>query len=173
VRIGSLINIGLNEHVIAMTSLYRESKPKYVIFITKKGLIKKTALEEYMNTKRSTGIAAINLKEDDELANVTFADEEDFIILTRQGMSIHFETKAIAAIGRVTAGVKSINLAEGDEVIIGLPIRNKTDYLASFDANGVGRKTSLEEFPVQGRGEEAGLRPIQAGAGRQDSHYLI
>ena len=152
VRIGSLINIGLDEHVIAMTSLYRESKPKYVIFITKKGLIKKTALEEYMNTKRSTGIAAINLKEDDELANVTFADEEDFIILTRQGMSIHFETKAIAAIGRVTAGVKSINLAEGDEVVIGLPIHNKTDYLASFDVNGVGRKTSLDEFPVQGRG---------------------
>ena len=151
-RIGALINIEADEKVVAMTSLYRQSQADYVIFVTKNGLFKKTFLSEYMNTKRSTGIAAINLKEGDSIATVTFANEEDFIVLTKMGMSIHFETKDIAPIGRVTAGVKSIKLNEGDEVLIGLPIKHNTDMLATFSANGTARKTSLEEFPVQGRG---------------------
>lgn len=150
-RIGALINIEADEKVVAMTSLYRKSQADYVIFITKNGLFKKTYLSEYMNTKRSTGIAAINLKEGDSIATVTFANEEDFILITKQGMSIHFETKDIAPIGRVTAGVKSIKLNEGDEVLTGLPIKHNTDYLATFSTNGTARKTALEEFPVQGR----------------------
>ena len=151
-RIGALINLEVDEKVIAMTSLYRKSQAEYVVFITKQGLFKKTKLEEYLQTKRSTGIAAIKFKEDDSLANVTFANEEEFIIITKQGMSIRFETKDIAPIGRVTSGVKSIKLAEGDEVLTGLPIKHNTDTLATFGANGMGRKTSLEEFPIQGRG---------------------
>ena len=151
-RIGALINLEVDEKVVAMTSLYRKSQAEYVVFITKQGLFKKTKLEEYLQTKRSTGIAAIKFKEDDSLANVTFANEEEFIIITKQGMSIRFETKDIAPIGRVTSGVKSIKLAEGDEVLTGLPIKHNTDTLATFGANGMGRKTSLEEFPIQGRG---------------------
>ena len=168
-RIGSLINIEPDENVIAMTSLYRKSQADYVIFITKNGLFKKTYLSEYMNTKRSTGIAAINLKEGDSIANVTFANEEDFIILTKQGMSIRFETKEIAPIGRVTAGVKSIKLNEGDEVLTGLPIKHKTDTLATFSASGTARKTSLEEFPVQGRGGKG----LKVGAGELVGAALI
>ena len=151
-RIGALINIEADEKVVAMTSLYRKSQAEYVIFLTKNGLFKKTKLEEYMSTKRSTGIAAINLKEGDSIATVTFANEEDFIVITKQGMSIHFETKDIAPIGRVTTGVKSIKLNEGDEVLTGLPIKHKTDTVATFSANSMGRKTLLDEFPVQGRG---------------------
>ena len=151
-RIGALINLEADEKVVAMTSLYRKSQAEYVIFITKQGLFKKTKLEEYLQTKRTTGIAAIKFKEGDSLATVTFANEEDFIIITKQGMSIHFETKEISPIGRVTSGVKSIKLNEGDEVLTGLPIKHKTDTLATFSASGMGRKTSLEEFPVQGRG---------------------
>ena len=150
-RIGALINIENDEKVVAMTSLYRKSQADYVIFITKNGLFKKTFLSEYINTKRSTGIAAINLKEGDSIATVTFANEEDFILVTKQGMSIHFETKDIAPIGRVTAGVKSIKLNEGDEVLVGLPIKHDTDAIATFSASGTARKTSLSEFPVQGR----------------------
>lgn len=152
VGIGSLINLEPTEHVVAITSLYRESNAEFVIFITKNGLFKKTRLEEYMATKRSTGIAAINIKDGDAIANVTFANDEDFILVTKQGMSIHFETDAIAPIGRVTAGVKSIKLNEGDEVLVGLPIKHKTDCLATFSVSGTARKTPLEEFPCQGRG---------------------
>ena len=168
-RIGSLVNLEIDEKVIAMTSLYRKSNPEFVIFITKNGLFKKTRLEEYMNTKRATGIAAINIKEGDSIANVTFANEEDFILLTKQGMSIHFETKEISAIGRVTAGVKAIKLNEGDEVLVGLPIKHTTDTLATFSVNGTARKTSLEEFPCQGRGGKG----LKVGSGDLAGAALI
>lgn len=153
VRINTLVNMELDEKVIAATSLYRKEKmPKYVVFNTKQGLFKKTLLEEYMSVKRSTGIQAIKLKEGDSIANVTFCDEEEFIIVTKQGMSIRFETADIAPIGRVTSGVKSIKLSEGDEVLAGLPIHKTTDQLAVFTKAGYGKKTVLDEFPVQGRG---------------------
>ena len=168
-RIGALINLDANESVVAMTSLYRKSQADYVIFITKNGLFKKTYLSEYMNTKRTTGIAAINLKEGDSIATVTFANEEDFIIITKQGMSIRFETKEIAPIGRVTAGVKSIKLNDGDEVLTGLPIKHKTDALATFSANGTARKTSLDEFPTQGRGGKG----LKVGTGEITGAALV
>jgi DNA gyrase subunit A len=168
-RIGTLINIEADEKVVAMTSLFRKSQAEYVIFITKNGLFKKTKLEEYMTTKRSTGIAAINLKEGDSIANVTFANEEDFIIVTKQGMSIHFETKEIAPIGRVTAGVKSIKLNDGDEVLTGLPIKHDTDTLATFSAAGTARKTLLDEFPVQGRGGKG----LKIGSGELSGAVLV
>ena len=168
-RIGSLIKIEDDEHVIALTSLYRKTDAKYVIFITKNGLFKKTTIEEYSKTKKSTGIAAISLKEGDSLANVTFANEEEFIIITRNGMSIHFETKDISAIGRVTSGVKSIKLNEGDEVLVGLPIKHNTDALATFGVNGTARKTSLDEFPTQGRGGKG----LKIGSGEVAAAALV
>ena len=152
VRIGTLINLEPNEKVVSITSLERNNNKKYVVFITKKGLFKKTLLEEYTKTKRTTGIAAINIKDGDSIANIELMDEEDMIIITKKGMSIHFETKGIAAIGRVTAGVKGINLADDDEVLVGLPIRNKEDQVAVFTEFGQAKKTDIEEFPLQGRG---------------------
>ena len=151
VRIGTLINLEPNEKVVSITSLERKNNKKYVVFITKKGLFKKTLLEEYTKTKRTTGIAAINIKDGDSIANIELMDEEDMIIITKKGMSIHFETKGIAAIGRVTAGVKGINLADDDEVLVGLPIRNEKDTVAVFTALGCAKKTKLSEFPLQGR----------------------
>ena len=151
VRIGTLINMDAGERVIAITSLYRKTDAKYVIFITKQGLIKKSSLEEYTKVKRSTGIAAINLKEGDSLANVTFIDNEDMILITKLGMSIHFPTEEINPIGRVTAGVKAIKLIENDEVIVGLPIHKNWDSLAVFTKRGFAKKTSLQELPLQQR----------------------
>lgn len=164
VNVSNLIKCETNEKVIAITSLYRQSNAKYVIFITKKGLFKKTSLEEYMQTKRTTGIAAINIKEGDSIANVTFANEEEFIIITKKGMTIRFDSKDIGAIGRVTAGVRSIKLDEGDEVLTGLPIKNKNEYLALFCAGGAGKKVALNDFPSQGRGGKGviGLKPTPA-----------
>ena len=150
-NIGTLIKIEPDEKIIAITNLAKENNNKYVVFITKKGLFKKTLLEEYTKTKRSTGIAAINLKEGDSIANIELMDEEDMIIVTKQGMSIHFETKDIAAIGRVTAGVKAIKLADEDEVIIGLPVKNTKSTIAIFGENGNAKKTKIDELPTQGR----------------------
>ena len=152
VKISTLINLEPTEKVIAITSLERKNNKKYVVFVTKQGLFKKTLLEEYTKTKRTTGIAAINIKDGDSIANIELMDEEDMILVTQKGLSIHFETKDIAAIGRVTAGVKAIKLAEGDSVLTGLPISNKTDKIAVFAEFGQAKKTDVSEFPVQGRG---------------------
>ena len=152
VRIGTLINMDLDESVVAITSLYRKTNAEYVVFITKNGLVKKTSIEEYTKVKRSTGIAAINIKEGDSIANVTFLKDEDLMLITKDGICIHFETKGISPIGRVTAGVKSIKLSEGDEVVVGLPVHNVNDCLAVFTEKGYGKQTKLDEFPVQARG---------------------
>lgn len=150
-NVSTLINLELDEKVIAITNLARENENKYVVFITKQGLFKKTLLEEYTKTKRSTGIAAINLKDGDNIANIELMNEEDMIIITKKGYSIHFETKDIAAIGRVTAGVKAIKLADDDEVLVGLPIRDKKETVAVFSSFGNAKKTNIEEFPLQAR----------------------
>ena len=152
VNINTLINIEPDEKVIAMTSLNRKTNAEYVVFVTKQGLIKKTALEEYKSVKRNTGIAAIKLKEGDSIANVTFLKDEEIIVITKEGMSIHFTTADINPIGRATSGVKSIKLDDGDEVLIGLPIHKKTDNVAIITTKGLGKKVALEEFPLQGRG---------------------
>ena len=134
------------------TSLERKNNKKYVVFITKQGLFKKTLLEEYTKTKRSTGIQAINIKDGDSIANIELMDEEEMIIVTKKGLSIHFETKEIAAIGRVTAGVKAIKLGDNDEVLAGIPIRDAKSAIAVVTSHGFAKKTNIEEFPVQGRG---------------------
>ena len=151
ININNLVNLEAGEKAIAITSLDRKNDKKYVIFITKKGLLKKTELSEYTSMKKSTGVAAIKLKEGDSIANVTFANEEEFILISKKGLSIRFETKDIGAIGRVTSGVKAMKLAEDDEVLIGLPIINDKEHLAVFTTNGRAKKIELSEFPIQGK----------------------
>ncbi len=152
VSIASLIKLEQNEKVIAITSLHRKTTPKFIIFITKQGMIKKSYLEEYIKTKRSTGIAALNIKEDDSVVDVIFQDEEDIIIITKKGMSIKFGTKGIGTVGRVAMGVKAIKLTEDDEVVAALPVHKTTDTVGIFTVNGLGKKVKLEEFPIQNKG---------------------
>ena len=151
IGIGSLINLTPNEKIIAVTNLDRKNNNKYVVFITKQGLLKKTLLEEYTKAKRSTGIVAIKLKEGDSLANIELMDEEEMLLITKKGQSIHIETKDIAAIGRATSGIKAIKLKENDEVLKGLPIRKEEDTLAIFTEFGLSKKTKIEEYPLQGK----------------------
>lgn len=150
IHMSSLVNLEPNEKVMAITSMDRKNEKQYIIFITKNGLFKKTNLSEYSSMKRSTGVVAIKLKDGDSIANITFANEEDFIVITKGGMGIKFETSSIAPIGRATSGVKSIKLADNDEVLIGLPIEKKSQ-LATFTRTGYAKKTDLNELPIQGR----------------------
>lgn len=152
VSVNSLIKLDKNEKVIAITSLHRKSTPKYVIFVTKNGMVKKSYLEEYTKTNRNTGIAALNVKENDEVVRIIFQDEEDMILLTKNGMSIKFATKEINPVGRAAMGVKGIKLSEDDEIVAALPIHKTSDTVAIFTENGLGKKVSLEDFPLQGRG---------------------
>lgn len=152
VMINSLIKLDNDERVMAISSLHRKSTPQYIIFVTKNGMIKKSYLEEYTKTNRNTGIAALNVKDGDEVVDIIFQDEEDMVLVTKNGMSIKFATKEIAAIGRVAAGVKGIKLAEGDEVIAALPIHKVTDQIAIFTNGGLGKKVDINELPTQARG---------------------
>lgn len=151
VYINNLLNLEPQEEVIAINSFERGSNAKYVIFITKNGQFKKTSIEEYKSVKKTTGIIAIKLNDGDTIANVVFANEEEFIIVTEEGMSIRFETKDITAIGRNAAGVKSIKLGENDKVLTGFPINDETEHIAIIMENGLGKKVELNEFPIQGR----------------------
>ena len=150
--ISDLVKLGNDEKVIAVSSLHRKTKPQYIIFITKNGMVKKSYLEEYTKTNRNTGIAALNVKDNDEVVDIIFQDEEDMILITKNGMSIRFETKAVNPIGRIGMGVKGIKLAEDDEVIAGLPIHKTSDQVAVFTSAGIGKKVELKEFPSQSRG---------------------
>ena len=150
--ISDIVKIADDEKVIAVTSLHRTSMPKYAIFITKNGLFKKTYLGEYMKTKRNAGIAAMTVREGDSVVDIIFMDEEDMVIITKDGMSIRFTTSDINSVGRIAQGVKAIKLNDGDEVIAALPVHKETDSVAVFSENGVGKKTSLKEYPIQGRG---------------------
>ena len=165
VPINTLVQLEPNEKVIAVTSLHRKTLPQFAIFITKQGMFKKTYLSEYMSTKRNAGIAAIKIKEGDSVAKVIFQDDEEMILLTKKGMSIRFATKSIGAIGRLSVGVKVINLAEGDEIIAALPIHKVTDTVAIITVSGIGKKVDLKDFPVQTRGGKGTIASKEEIAG--------
>ena len=152
VMISDLVKIDKDENVIAVSSLHRKSTPKYIIFVTKNGLVKKSFLEEYTKTNRNSGIAALKIAEGDSVVDILFQDDEDIVIITKNGMSIRFETKAINPIGRLAMGVKGITVAEGDEVVAAMSVHKETDNVAVFAEGGLGKKCALKDFPVQGRG---------------------
>ena len=135
-----------------MYSIYRDTEAKYVLFVTKNGIVKKTSLEEYVNTKKKNGIGAISLREGDSLAAVALVKEEPLILISKNGYSITFDSMEIGATSRMTTGVKGINLAEGDEVVAVLPVRNKADAVAIFTETGLAKKVAQTELVKQKRG---------------------
>ena len=150
--IHSLVDMGADEKPAAIYSQYRDTELKYVLFVSKNGLIKKTALDEYNKTKKKTGLIALTIREDDELADVTLVKDEDILIVTEKGMVIRFKGDQVAPMSRVSSGVKGINLNEGDSVISALPIRDVNDYLALFSYHGLGKKIAIKDILSQNKG---------------------
>jgi DNA gyrase subunit A len=132
-------------------SIYRDTDAKYVLFVTKNGLVKKTTLDEYVKTKKKTGIAAITIKDGDELAAVALVKDEPLVLVTSSGMSIKFDSKEIAPTSRTTSGVKGITLGKDDYIVAALPVRHSTDDLAIFTATGLCKRFALDELPIQKR----------------------
>lgn len=149
--IKSLVAMETDENPAVMYSIYRDTDAQYVLFVTKSGLVKKTSLDEYVKTKKKTGIAAITLKEGDSLASVSLIKDEPLVLMTANGMSIRFDSKEIGATSRATSGVKGITLTGDDYVVSALPVRNVDDKLAVFAASGLCKKFALNELPVQKR----------------------
>jgi DNA gyrase subunit A len=151
-NIKALVPMAADETPATIYSIYRETDAKYVLFATKNGLVKRTSLEEYTKTKKKSGLQATKINDDDELVSVSLMDNEDIVMLTKQGMSIHFKGEEISIYGRTAAGLKGINLKEGDEVVAALPIRDVKDNVAIFTENGVGKQVVLSDFTLQKRG---------------------
>ena len=149
--IKSLIAMETDEEPAVMYSIYRDTDAQFVLFVTKNGLVKKTTLDEYVKTKKKTGIAAITIKEGDELAAVSLIKDEPIVLVTSNGMSIKFDSKEIAPTSRTTSGVKGITLNKDDSIIAALPVRNSNDYLAVFVSSGLCKKFKLSELPLQKR----------------------
>ena len=151
ISLHQLIEMQDNENPSIIYSIYRDTDAKFVLFVTKNGLVKKTSLEEYIKTKKKTGIAAISLKEGDSLASVSLVKDEDIVLLTAGGIGIRFNTSEVAATSRATSGVKGITLKENDYVVAAMPVRHSEDQIAVFAKGGLGKKFPMNELPVQKR----------------------
>lgn len=136
----NLVQMDPNENAQVIYSIYKDTDAEFVLFTTKQGLVKKTSLKEYENTKKKAGIGAIALKDNDELASVCLVKDEPIILITKLGMMIKFDSTEIHPTSRMTAGVKGITLRNGDEVIATLPVHDPKDYIAVFCTSGIGKK---------------------------------
>ena len=143
-------DIPINEHLVGAMAYNRTDSFKYIFFLTKLGMIKKTLTSEY-KTKRSTGIQGIKLKDNDEIVDISFINDENYIIATHEGLGITIDTTDIPATGRVTQGVIGIKLNKDDYVISGAKITPDAQYLATVTEQGYIKKTNIEEYPLCNR----------------------
>ena len=163
----ALVSMEVGEKPEVIYSIYRDTDAKYVVFVTKQGYVKRTSLDEYIGTKKKGGIKALNLHTDDNIASVFLANEENIIILSKDGYAIRCKGSDFPASGRVTMGYKGINLHDNDEVITALPIRDINDSIAIFSKSGLARRVKLSAFPIQtrnGRGTSYAKDANTAGA---------
>ena len=149
----NLLSLDSDEKVSAIMPIQNFADGKYLLFATKQGLIKKTALKEY-DTARKTGLQAINLREGDSLVAVRLTDGEDNVVLvSRKGMCITFDEKDVRSVGRVSQGVLGMRVEPEDEVIgMESVIQGGKATLLTITENGFGKRTELDEYRVQIRG---------------------
>lgn len=147
----NLLQLNPGEKITAIMPVKDYEENKNFFMITKKGIAKKTHIMEYSNVRKN-GLAAINLKDDDELIEVKITDENtEIFLVTKQGMCIRFKETDVRATGRNSMGVIGMNLSDDDE-IVGMQLDHQGDSLLIVSENGMGKRTYLEEFTVQKRG---------------------
>ncbi len=141
---------GPDERIAAVIDIKEYEAGRYLVFATKNGLAKKTALPEYDSPR--TGLAAINLREGDELIGTLLTDgRDDLILVSRQGQAIRFGESSVRPTGRATAGVIGMRLRDGDEVIA-MVSTSQGDGLLTVTDNGFGKRTDFEQYEKKGRG---------------------
>ena len=147
----NLLQLNPGEKISAMIPITSYEEGKNLFMITKNGIAKKTPIMEFMNV-RKTGLAAIHLREDDELIEVkTTSKNSEIFLITKYGMCIRFKETDVRAMGRTAMGVIGMNLDDGDE-IVGMQIDTQGDSLLIVSEKGMGKRTELDEFTVQKRG---------------------
>ena len=147
----NILQLNPGEKISAMIPVKDYEESKNLFMVTKTGIVKKTSIMEYSNVRKN-GLAAINLKENDELIEVKTTDEDSEIFLvTKLGMCIRFKETDVRNTGRTSMGVIGMNLDDGDE-IIGMQTNKQGDYLLIASELGLGKRTDINEFTVQKRG---------------------
>ena len=149
----NLLQLDPGEKIAAVIPLKSFEDAEYLIMNTKKGLVKKTPLNEY-NTDRKTGLIAITLKDEDELIDVRLSNGKNNIVLvTKKGLCITFNEEDVRPVGRTAQGVLGIRVSDDDEVIgMETITENKDNTLLAITENGFGKRTELDEYRVQTRG---------------------
>jgi DNA gyrase subunit A len=147
----NLINIASDEKIAALVPVREFSHDRSLIFVTRRGVIKKTSLAAYGNPRR-VGLNAMNVLEGDELISVQLADGScDVVLATRDGMAIRFEERDVREMGRATTGVRGISLQD-DDVVIGMVVTKAGSSLLVVSELGMGKRTVLEAYRCQRRG---------------------
>lgn len=148
--LNSLLPINGDDEIKSATILSKDTESSNILFLTKKGILKKSALSEY-NLRRNTGVQALKLDDDDLIVSILILKNERVGILTEEGNFIIIETKDIRPIGRVARGVVGIKLNEGDKVVSGRVIPKETKEILSVSEDGYSKRTDINEFKITGR----------------------
>ena len=147
----NLINVSADTTISAMVPVREFSESQYLLFATRKGTVKKTALSQYANP-RATGIKAIKIEPDDQLIDVQVTSgNNDIVLATQHGLSIRFHEQDVREMGRDTTGVKGVELREGD-VVKGMVVIKREATLLVVTEKGMGKCSPIDEYRVQKRG---------------------
>ena len=147
----NLLQLQPEEQVRAVVNIRKEKTDGYLFMATKRGIVKKTALSEYVNI-RKTGLQAINLREDDDLIEVKLTNNEnDIFLVTKNGMCIRFNEKDVRPTGRASMGVIGMTIDDTDE-IVAMQLDTQGKQLLIVSENGLGKRTEISEFTTQHRG---------------------
>ena len=147
----NLLQLQPGEKITAVIPIDEYREGEYLFMATKKGLVKKTPITDFANV-RKTGLAAITLREEDELIEVKYTDNnKDIIMVTKYGLCIRFSEKDVRSTGRTSMGVRGMNLGDRDEVI-GMQLDSQGSHLLIVSEKGMGKRTSMDEFGRQNRG---------------------
>ena len=151
IAIVNILQLNPGEKISAMIPIKDYEDDKNLFMVTKRGIVKKTSIMEFSNVRKN-GLAAINLRDDDELIEVKATSREtDIFLVTKHGMCIRFKETDVRPTGRASMGVIGMNLSDRDE-IVGMQLDHQGDSLLIVSENGMGKRTYLEEFTVQKRG---------------------
>jgi DNA gyrase subunit A len=147
----NLVNLAPGEKVSATLPVKEFVSDKFVVMVTRKGIIKKTDLTAYSNPRQG-GIIAISIDDADELVDVQLTNgDQDIFLATRAGMAIRFKEDDVRDMGRTARGVRGISLDEGDDVI-GVEIPAENTFMLTVSENGYGKCTPIDEYRLQSRG---------------------
>ncbi len=151
VAIVNILQLNPGEKISAIIPIKDYEESKNLFMVTKKGIVKKTNIIEYSNVRKN-GLAAISLRDDDELIEVKITDKDtEIFLVTKYGMCIRFKETDLRSTGRSSMGVIGMSLS-GDDEVVGMQLDHQGDSLLIVSANGMGKRTYLDEFTVQKRG---------------------